>query len=68
MHSKLSAIDLKCTYNLFLSRDFNLKGKNMHRLYYAFDIKGYYIHERLYPFNLKANYIQFTQPPFNLKG
>lgn len=68
MHSKLLAIDLRCTYNLFLSRDFNLKGKNMHRLYYAFNIKGYYIHERLYPFNLKANYIQFTQPPFNLKG
>ena len=60
MHSKSLAIDLKCTYNLYLSYDFNLKGKNMHRLCYAFDIKGYYIHERLYPFNLKANYIQFT--------
>lgn len=60
MHSKLLVIDLKCAYTLYLSHDFNLKGKNMHRLCYAFDIKGYYIHERLYPFNLKANYIQFT--------
>lgn len=60
MHSKLLVIDLKCTYNLYLSHDFNLKGKNMHRLCYAFDIKGYYIHERLYPFNPKENYIQFT--------
>ena len=60
MHSKLLAIDLKYTYNLYLSHDFNLKGKNMHRLYYAFNIKGYHIHERSYPFNLKANYIQFT--------
>ena len=60
MHSKLLVIDLKCTYNLYLLHDFNLKGKNMHRLCYAFNIKGYYIHEILYPFNLKANYIQFT--------
>lgn len=60
MHSKLLAIDLKYTYNLYLSHDFNLKGKNMHRLYYAFDVKGYYIHERLYPFNPKAYYIQST--------
>ncbi len=60
MHSKLLAIDLKYTYNLYLSHNFNLKGKNMHRLCCAFDIKGYYIHERLYPFNLKAYYIQFT--------
>ena len=60
MHSKLLAVDLKCAYTLYLSHDFNLKEKNMHRLCYAFNIKGYYIHERLYPFNLKANYIQFT--------
>ena len=60
MHSKLLAIDLKCTYTLYLSYDFNLKGKNMHRLFYAFNIKGYHIHERLYPFNLKAYYTQFT--------
>ena len=60
MHSKSLAIDLKCTYNLYLSHDFNLKGKNMHRLCYAFDIKGYYIHERLYHFNPKGYYIQFT--------
>jgi len=60
MHSKLLAIDLKCAYTLYLSYDFNLKGKNMHRLYYVFDIKGYYIHERLYPFISKAYYIQFT--------
>jgi len=60
MHSKLLVIDLKCTYNLYLSCNFNLKEKNMHRLYYAFSVKGYHIHERLYPFNLKAYYIQFT--------
>lgn len=60
MHCKLLAIDLKCAYTLYLSYDFNLKGKNMHRLYYVFDIKGYYIHERLYPFISKAYYIQFT--------
>ena len=60
MHSKLLAIDLKCTYTLYLSHDFNLKGKNMHQLCYAFNIKGYYIYERLYPFNLKASYMQFT--------
>lgn len=68
MHSKLLVIDLKCTYNLYLSHAFNLKGKNMHRLYYVFDIKGYYIHKRSYPFNLKVYYIQFTWPHINLKG
>ena len=60
MHSKLLAIDLKHAYTLYLSHDFNIKVKNMHRLYYAFNIKGHHIHERLYPFNLKAYYIQFT--------